>query len=85
MNIKEVINLWDKSKYDRLMIKSLPCVNHDGEITRGTGIYTKNQTILCGGEYNVEDYLMKIYEDCIFKLEYVEDYISFEIIMRTKK
>ena len=84
MNIEEIINLWNRSKYKTLMIKSLPCINHLGELTWGTGVYTKGQTILCGGEYNVEDYLMKIYEDSIFLLEKVEDYISFKMIIRKR-
>ena len=84
MNIEEIINLWNRSKYKTLMIKSLPCINHLGELTWGTGVYTKGQTILCGGEYNVEDYLIKIYEDSIFMLEKVEDYISLKMIIRKR-
>ena len=63
MKIDEVISLWNKSKYETLMIKSLPCINHLGELTYGTGVYTKGQTIMCCGEYSVEDYLMKIYDN----------------------
>lgn len=84
MSIEEIINLWNRSKYKTLMIKSLPCINHLGELTFGTGIYTKGQTILCSGEYNVEDYLMKIYEGSIFMLEDVKDYISFKMIIKKR-
>ena len=82
MNIKEIISLWNRSKYKTIMIRSLPSVNHKGELICGTGVYSKNQTIMCGGEYNVEDYLMKIYEGSIFMLEEVEDYILFKMIIR---
>ena len=82
MKIDEVINLWNRSKYETLMLKSLPSVNHLGQIVYGTGVYTKGQTIMCGGEYNVEDYLMKIYENSIFMLEEVEDYICFKMIIK---
>ena len=43
------------------MLKSMPCINHQGELTYGTGVYTKGQTIMCGGEYSVEEYVIKIY------------------------
>lgn len=82
MKIDEVINLWNRSKYETLMLKSLPSVNHLGQIVYGTGVYTKGQTIMCGGEYNVEDYLMKIYDGSIFMLEEVEDYICFKMIIK---
>ena len=82
MKIDEVINLWNKSKYETLMIKSLPCINHLGELTYGTGVYTKGQTIMYCGEYSVEDYLMKIYEGSIFMLGEVEDYICFKMIIK---
>ena len=82
MNIEEIINLWNRSKYETLMIKSLPSINHLGELYYGIGIYKKGQEILCGGLYNVEDYLIKIYEGSIFMLEKVEDYISFKMIFR---
>lgn len=82
MKIEEVINLWNKSKYETLMLRSMPCVNHLGEITYGTGIYTKGQTIMCGGVYKVEDYLIEKYKGSIFMLEEVKDYICFKIILR---
>ena len=83
MKIEDIINLWNKSKYDKLIIKSLPCINHLGELTYGSGIYSKGQTILCGGEYKVEDYLIKIYKGSIFMLEGITDYsICFKIILR---
>lgn len=82
MKIEEVINLWNKSKYETLMLKSMPCVNHLGEITYGTSIYKKGQIIMCGGSYKVEDYLIKIYKGSIFMLEKVKDYICFKIILR---
>ena len=43
MNIEQVINLWDKSKYKTILIKNLPVVNHIGEIVYGTGFYDKGQ------------------------------------------
>ena len=82
MKIEEIINLWNKSKYKTLMLKSMPCVNHLGELTCGTGIYTKGQTIMCGGEYKVEDYLKEIYDGSIFMLEEVKDYICFKMILK---
>lgn len=83
MKIEQIINLWNKSRYETIMIHSLPCVNHKGEITCGTGIYNKNQIILCGGEYKVEDYLSKIYKGSIFIFEYVEEnYIVFRQILK---
>lgn len=82
MDINDVIYLWNKSKYKTIMIQSLPCVNHKGEITHGTGLYNKGQTILCGGEYKVEDYLKKVYSG-LFMFEYVkDDYIVFKEICR---
>ena len=85
MTIQDIILLWNRSKYDRLMIKGLPCVDSNGEITWGTAIYRKGQTILCGGEYNVEDYLRRIYNGSIFILDNVEDCISFKMIMKGNK
>ena len=82
MKIDEIIKLWNKSKYETLMLKSMPCINHQGELTYGTGVYTKGQTIMCGGEYSVEDYLIKIYDGSIFMLEEVEDYICFKMIIK---
>lgn len=81
MIIEEIIKLWNRSKYETLMLKSLPSVNHLGEIICGTGVYTKGQTIMCGGSYKVEDYLMEIYENSLFMLEEVEDYICFKMIL----
>lgn len=83
MKIDQIIELWNKSKYNRLMIKTLPCINNEKEITWGTGIYTKGQKILCGGEYNIEDYLKEIYKNSIFMLEfYEEEMIAFKIIIK---
>ena len=85
MNIQHIVDLWNKSKYDTLIIKGMPCVNHKGEITYGTGVYTKNQTILCGGKIPVYNYLLKIYDGSIFVMEEVapiEDYICFKMIMK---
>lgn len=83
MNIDKIIDLWSKSKYKTIMINSLPCVNHNGEISHGTGIYKKDQIILCGGEYKVEDYLRIIYKGSIFILDYVkDDYIVFSQILK---
>ena len=59
MKIEEIIKLWNKSKYETLMLKSMPCINHLGELTYGTGVYIKCQTIMCGREYSVEDYLKR--------------------------
>ena len=53
MDIEYIINLWNKSNYKYIMIKSLPSINHLGEITFGTGIYKKNQEILLGGIYEL--------------------------------
>lgn len=83
MKIDDIIKLWNKSRYETIMLHSLPCVNHKGEITCGTSIYNKNQIILCGGEYKVEDYLSQIYKGSIFIFEYVkEDYIVFRQILK---
>lgn len=83
MNIQQIIKLWNKSKYKTIMLQSLPCVNHIGEITWGTGIYHKGEKIHCGGEYEIEDYLLKIYKDSIFIFECVEeDYILFKQILK---
>lgn len=83
MRIEEIIRLWNKSNYDCLILKSLPCVNHLGEITVGTGIYKKVKKIMCGGEYNIEDYLIKIYKGSIFILEEIEVYhICFKMILK---
>ena len=85
MNIKEIIDLWNRSKHNTLMIRSLPCINDNGEVTYGTGIYTKGQIIMCGGEYNVEGYLMKIYENSIFMIDEGEGYLLFKMIIRGDK
>ena len=65
MNIEQVINLWDQSKYKTLCIKGLPVVNHKGEITYGTGFYDKGQTIIFGGEIPVYSYLKQIYKNSL--------------------
>lgn len=77
MNIEQVINLWDKSKYKTLCIKTLPIVNHIGAITYGTGFYDKGQTILSGGEIPVYSYLKQIYKNSLFIYEDTKDYIIF--------
>lgn len=82
MKIEEIINLWNKSKYETLMIQTLPCINHLGELTYGTGVYTKGQIIISGGEYQVEDYLKKIYNNSIFMLDEVDEYISFKMVIK---
>lgn len=83
MNIQQIIDLWNESKYETIMLQSLPCVNHKGEITYGTGIYNKNQTIMCGGLLKVEDYLSKTYKSSIFMFEYVkDDYLVFKQILK---
>lgn len=78
MNIEQVINLWDKSKYKTLAIKTFPVVNHIGEIVYGTGFYNKGQIILCGGEIPVYSYLKQIYENSLFIYEDTKDYIIFK-------
>lgn len=82
MNIEQVIDLWDKSKYKTLVIKTLPVVNHLGEITYGTGFYHKDQIILNGGEIAVYDYLKRIYKNSLFIYEDTEDYIIFRQFYR---
>lgn len=84
MTIDKVIRLWDKSKYDTLVLRSMPCVNHLGEITYGTGFYKKNETIICGGTYKVSDYLLKLYKHSIFMFDEnlsSEDSIGFQMIL----
>ena len=88
MNIEQIIKLWNKSNCNTLMIRSMPCVNHEGDITWGTGVYNKGQTICCGGEYKVEDYLKKMYIDSIFMFDYDKnnnDYIVFNVMLRSDK
>lgn len=83
MKIEQIIYLWNKSKYKTLILKSLPVINHKGEITYGTGIYEKGQIILFGGEYKVDDYLLITFKKSIFMLENVTDeYISFKEILK---
>lgn len=77
MNIEQVIDLWNKSKYKELIIKTLPVVNHLGEIIYGTGLYSKGQIICYGGETPVYDYLRRIYEKSLFIYEDTKDYIVF--------
>ena len=62
------------------MIKSLPCLNHLGEITFGTRIYRKNHEIILGGIYNVNDYLRLIYKYCLFIIDDNLEYLCFKII-----
>ena len=85
MTIEQVIYLWDKSNYKTLIIKFLPCVNHKGEIICGTGIYEKGQTILCGGEKPVYEYLKEVYKNSTFIYKNVRDYIYFEQFSRERK
>ena len=83
MNIEQIIDLWNNSKYDTLILNSLPVINHKGELTHGTGVYTKKQTILCGGVYKVDDYLLKVFNKSLYMLENVTDYyISFKEIIK---
>ena len=87
MTIDKVIRLWDKSKYDTLVLRSMPCVNHRGEITFGTGFYKKNETIICGGKYKVSDYLLKLYKHSIFMFDEnlsSEDSIGFQMILNVE-
>lgn len=77
MNIEQIIKLWDESKYKTLIIKTLPVVNHLGEITYGTGFYNKNQIILSGGEIAVYDYLKQIFKNSLFIYEDSEEFIVF--------
>lgn len=89
MNIEQIIKLWNKSNCNTLMIRSMPCVNHEGDIIWGTGVYRKGDTICCGGEYAIEDYLKKIYSGSIFMFDYHDtdddNYITFNIILRGDK
>ena len=83
MKIEDIIRLWNRSKYDTIFIESLPCVNHEREITFGTGIYRKGETILCGGKYEIEDYLKSMYKGSIFMLDSVDEYyLTFKMIMK---
>lgn len=83
MAIHQVIKLWQQSKYNTLMLTTLPVVNHKGEITYGTGVYNKGQTIISGREYTVEEYLQQLYKDYIYILDEVSDsYLSFKAIYR---
>lgn len=83
MKIEDIIRLWNKSKYDTIFIQDLPCVNHEREITFGTGIYKKGETITCGGKYEIEDYLKKMYKGSIFMFDYANEYyLAFKVIMK---
>lgn len=83
MKIEQIIYLWNKSKYQTLILQSLPVINHKGEITYGTGIYEKGQIILFGGEYKVDDYLLTIFKNSLFMFERVTDeYILFKEIIK---
>lgn len=85
MKIEQIIKLWNKSKYDYLILKTLPCINHLGELTYGTAIHKKGSTILYGSELKIEDYLIKAYKDSIFIIEDLgenEDSIKFKMIIK---
>lgn len=83
MNIKQVINLWQQSKYNKLILTTLPVINHQGEITQGTGIYTKGEHISFGKVYTIEEYLQHIHKDSIYMLDSIEHgYLSFKEIYR---
>lgn len=85
MKIEEIIKLWKKSKYDYLILKTLPCINHLGELIYGTGIYKKGSTILQGIELKIEDYLIEAYKDSFFIIEdsgVIEDSIKFKMIIK---
>lgn len=83
MEIEYVINLWNKSNYKYLMIKSLPTINHLGEITFGTAIFRKNQEVLAGGVYHINDYLRLIYKDCLFIIDDDLERLCFKMIKDT--
>lgn len=88
MNIEQIIKLWNKSNCNTLMIRSMPCVNHEGDIIWGTDVYRKGQTICCGGEYMIEDYLKKIYDGSTFMFDYDrnhKEYIVFSVMLRGDK
>jgi len=78
MNIEQVINIWNESTYKTLCIKTLPIVNHKGEVIYGTGFYDKGKVILFRGETPVYDYLKEIYKDSLFIYEDTKDYIIFK-------
>ena len=77
---RRILQIRNKSNYKYLMIKSLPCINHLGEITFGTAIYKKNQEILLGGIYKVNDYLRLIYKDCLFIIDDNLEHLCFKMI-----
>ena len=80
MDIEYIINLWDRSNYKYIMIKSLPSINHLGEITFGTAVFRKGQEILMGGIYNVNEYLRIIYKDCLFIIDEDLEHLCFKMI-----
>lgn len=83
MKIEDIINLWNKSKYNTIFIQGFPCVNHEREITCGTGIFRKGEIITCGGKFEIEDYLKKIYKGSIFMFDSAsESYLIFKIIIK---
>lgn len=82
MKIEQIINLWNKGKYEYLIIETLPSLNWEKKISWGTGVYKKGQKILCGREYTVEDYLKKTYKNSIFVLEsFTDDSLTFKIVI----
>ena len=83
MKIEDIIRLWNGSKYDMIFIQGLPCVNHEKEITFGTGIYRKGEIIACGGKYEIEEYLKKIYKGSIFMFVSESAYhLCFKMIIK---
>ncbi len=83
MKIEDIIRIWNQSKYDTIFIQGLPCVNHEKEITLGTGIYRKGETITCGGKYEIEYYLKSMYKGSIFMFDSADEYyLVFKMIIK---
>ncbi len=84
MNIEEVIYLWDKSKYRKMILKSLPVIDHCKNLVRPSGVYEKDTYITLGGHIPIYDYLKDLYKKSIFIVDSWNDYLEVREIIRGK-
>lgn len=89
MTIEDVVNLWKRSKYNQLFLRTEPCINHLGELTYGTCIYRKDQTIIADGEERtIYDYLLKRDKNLIYMFDESlsnDTSLGFKVILNINK
>ena len=74
MNIDKVIELWQKSKYKYLLIRSMPVVRDDKEVVKPSALLNRNDKYCFGKEMSVFDYILATHnKNSLYYLEEIKD------------